>query len=993
MSLFTEWNSILLEEYFSPEKAGQDVWVSSTRLELEGIGIHKGGASGLIEAVREGPGWLYGKDNLALKAVELARQRKHRRRRPIGYCSPGSELAVYKGLRAPTYLPYVALWVLAKSEAGDVGFYDKVSKLVGEPFPNSSRNEMEYVWADLEGWSTRQLDGRLGNFSLSVLGKHRFVGMAYAQAMLTGKDVEAISRLFGSCRLQPGQNLDDTQFQQLLEHGGSSHYLSSGLKSAMLDQNYSGHLRQLLTKHLDFWDGHVPKSARGNGQTSNSQGEVQGAVGDEVTIILQMKNYGEDDCWEIGWRLPATITGLSYAIKVGEGEEEEAKLELTGTHIHSISSASQTNARHALNKSALEEVESILSYTESNGELNERKFYLRQDKVRVLVFDSPDPSLYDSLLEREMPIAGKAYLFYSLLEYSNLEQCLINEKIEHELVDTGGLPDRWGLIYIADAAKLTSDQRALILDEEPIAPTKARIRFVGGKSIIGSGSKKYAYYDLPIVELEAPAGSEMVSPGVTFEELSGVENALVKRFKFSLDDGSGCVFKIKAKLGDEELCSAGFSVLAAGGLVTTQREHFSIDKYGGALANNSGLSGATIGDEQAERQNFNYFQMGEKALSNWDEVKTLECMESNVSSLFMDSIATTIRGSMTYGVARDQIRRLSSSMGINDIEPALLIRELRRRGYVEVETNVKGHMVRICAVTPTLYSLPIQDGEHYQLYAVCGSLRIQQWKELAQASGCRVFIDRTTSCNLPAVRFIPKNLSVINAVAKVANFQVVGLPASIISQWLGSIQEMQERLSWYSEPGLSPNYLERLKPDQGVFNATENIMVDKLRKVELFRFEDPQIQGLRVYKLGKNLGDGISKYSFIQDSRWGVWMAMGAFAECVKGPPYNIVDASPWPVHYDSVTACLWLPARMEPPFVIERALTLCTGDGPKVFEVTGEHDGDSILLSAKGQGMIGKVSLVYNEMANGKWLCYRWVPETIASNVASLLGGELRYI
>jgi hypothetical protein len=31
--------------------------------------------------------------------------------------------------------------------------------------------------------------------------------------------------------------------------------------------------------------------------------------------------------------------------------------------------------------------------------------------------------------------------------------------------------------------------------------------------------------------------------------------------------------------------------------------------------------------------------------------------------------------------------------------------------------------------------------------------------------------------------------------------------------------------------------------------------------------------------------------------------------------------------------------------------------------------------------------------MANGKWLCYRWVPRVIASKVASLLGGELKEI
>lgn len=119
-------------------------------------------------------------------------------------------------------------------------------------------------------------------------------------------------------------------------------------------------------------------------------------------------------------------------------------------------------------------------------------------------------------------------------------------------------------------------------------------------------------------------------------------------------------------------------------------------------------------------------------------------------------------------------------------------------------------------------------------------------------------------------------------------------------------------------------------------------------------------------------------------------MAIEAFAKYVK-TEYCIADASPWPFHYDSITGCLWLPARMEPPFVIERLLALCAGQSPITLQVTGEIDGESILLLEKDQQLIGRVSTVYSEMANGKWLCYRWVPRVIANKVATLLGGELQ--
>jgi hypothetical protein len=95
------------------------------------------------------------------------------------------------------------------------------------------------------------------------------------------------------------------------------------------------------------------------------------------------------------------------------------------------------------------------------------------------------------------------------------------------------LPEQWGLICIENTEKLTPKQRAVIVDEEISAPTKARIRLVGGRPILGSGSKKYAYYDLPIVELEAPTGVELTASGLTFEELDKNQNVSIKRFKFT----------------------------------------------------------------------------------------------------------------------------------------------------------------------------------------------------------------------------------------------------------------------------------------------------------------------------------------------------------------------------------------------------------------------------------------------------------------------------
>ncbi len=996
MSLFTEWNLLLLEEYFSLAKAGQDVWIPTTRDELDRIGVHMGGARGLIEAVKEGPSWLLSCDNIADKAKILVTQRKLFSKRPSGYRLPSEELAEYKNSNAPTYLPYVALWVLARSDDRGVGFYARVSELVNAPFPNNTRLQMEAVWKDLEFWSTVQENGKFGNFKLNVLGEHRYVGIPHSQALMKTSDIDGLSRLFGSSRLYPGQRLEKKQFEQLIEQGINSHFLSSGLRSAMGKDRYRKHLRQLITNYLEFWDGRVPKTIASNSLQPNEQQVHLRVLDNEVSIILRMKSDDDVDFWEIGWRVPAVVSGLAYALKESDGEETKAKLELAGTHICSVESVNQSSARQVIAQSATCGVEFVLSYEDSDGVRSERKFVLNKHKVRFFVWDEPDHSLRDSLIEREMPIRGPVYLLYSQKEYSNLELLLRNNAIQNKSVNIDGLPDDWALIYIDAIENLSPEERAEIADEEPSALTKARIRFVGGKPIIGAGSKKYAYYDLPIIELEAPIGTEISAQGLVFEELENVKDraVYVRRFKLSIEVESRCVFKIEAKLEGDLLCTAGLQLLATGGIAAVQKKDFSIDNCGRTIRNTTGLCGASVGVEQSANHELviDNFQIDENDQSDEKGIDIFKSIESNISFQFLDSIAIAFSGSMTYGVARNQIRRLANNMGIADIEPGLLIRNLRRCGYVEIETDVRGHMVRICSVPATIYSLPIKDSEHRQLYGICGSLRLQQWKELTDTTNCDLLVEITTLQKLPVVRLVPKTRSEINAFAKLFNFELVDLPVRNLVQWLGSVHSIRENLSWYPEQGLNPNYLERLNPSNASFKSAENILVDSCRKFELFRYEDPQIQGMRVYKLGKNLGDGILKYSFIQDSRWGVWMAMGAFSEWIKNE-YGHDDACPWPIHYDFMLGSLWLPARMEPPFVIERALTLCAGCGPIVKLVTGESDGNSILLSDKGKGMIGKVSSVYGDMVNGKWLCYRWVPEAIASHVAGLLGGELKEI
>jgi uncharacterized membrane protein YfcA len=58
LSLFLEWNNLLLSEFFSPSSAEEDVWLQTSRHELDSFGLHLGGAAGLIDAIAGGGGLI-----------------------------------------------------------------------------------------------------------------------------------------------------------------------------------------------------------------------------------------------------------------------------------------------------------------------------------------------------------------------------------------------------------------------------------------------------------------------------------------------------------------------------------------------------------------------------------------------------------------------------------------------------------------------------------------------------------------------------------------------------------------------------------------------------------------------------------------------------------------------------------------------------------------------------------------------------------------------
>ena len=502
---------LLLQEYFSPAVAEEEVWIQTSRAELDSFAFHLGGATGLIEVVKLGPS--------VEMVLDLAEQRRQEYRRNEDYPDPGGSSGTYRLLNAPTYLPHVAVWVLAASEQGSDGFYGSVSRMLGVVFDGSvARGALARLWEDLEYWSITELDGKLGKFTARPLGAHKYVGLAKAQALLTSGDRDGLSRLFKQQGLAPGQGLSSRRFLELARFATESYFLSKTLREALSNvTTYGPVLEEIFQSRLSEWDGRVPSvgSTSVTGRRFSRDESRDEEVADELSLIL--RPAFETD-WEVGWRFQSSVEVDQYELKIGKGIFSGYADMATG-YVTCIGSdkKQQDLARRVLEVQSEEPTLAKVSYTRSgdvNGAVN-RSYTFPQKSTRVLTWDNRN-----ELVERELPLAGSAYV---LTSEANTVKYFDTHRISFQKVpDNDGVPDGWLLLSLLNVNKLTSVQRQAIysfVGDQTGGSVKARIKFISGCPILRGGAKQYADYDLPLVEMDAPVGTAVTADGLRFEEI------------------------------------------------------------------------------------------------------------------------------------------------------------------------------------------------------------------------------------------------------------------------------------------------------------------------------------------------------------------------------------------------------------------------------------------------------------------------------------------
>ncbi|MBK5440702.1 hypothetical protein JFV30_28865 [Pseudomonas sp. TH32] len=983
---FSEWNLRFLHSFFSEASKGEEVFLRVDKEFLDQIGQDIGGDAGFLDAVRTGHIWANPGGSLAQRIRDLVEQRKGDANNR-NYMDPGALDPTYLGLHAPAYLPYLA--ALIRNDAENPNSYYgglQADLKLHHTFGPNEMDRVESAWADLQKWTERNA-GRFGSFKLRRLGGYHRIGVPRSQSILKPQDIENLAQAFVQAQIRPGQELSEASLSRILDEArATKRIFTAGFQKALDIPDFEQPILAAISTAYSDWDGTLTDKNSSSHYSPTDLKDLK-RVGVGISLVVV-----QDDPLEISprWRLPALKDTGKFVLSHNELKWNGC---FSGTEGTNCTSSAKQDAEfwriaEQASENALQFNVQYLGIEES--EPTTLQLLLRRHLLWVLVpaFDSVTGNL--ELREGDLPGSGQAFLLAPPHSFASLKSYLERVKPDHKLISAAGIPDNWLFVNLVACDSLTLEQRLLPDGEECAHPKPRSIRFVGGRSIRRGYSRMYLPYDLPMIELDAPEGTRITcSQDIIIHETflptyanTGEQAQLIplRRFEIRLPSARSASYVLHATAKNgTQLGQAKLRVAGLGGDFVDMGRPFSLDNLGIPMTSDEGLSGVFL--PVIEQSAFKVVGFDLKPVELGAIVKH-DAVIIDVRKKFLDSLAQS--GSFDYGVARNQLQRLirtSDAFG----DPALILLDLCRRGHLEISRTHKGHIARIHSVKPTFYSLP-STSHGPQIWGVAGTLRISHWENIARAEKAW----STHSLITNAVEFESWRLLIINEFeAKKTldqiGFQLTQTPCISIANWAGSLKAFTNVTlhNTMESIGSARDSAMRFHAGQGRFTANPCGNTSELWKVQDL---DTGMDNLYV------LADQ-GRYAFVRDSRWGVWLALDAFAKWVSIRT-GLEDLHPIPITYERNNGTVWLPARLGLPSVLERALVLCAGYAPEVLTLQKQETngpGNRISLSYTVDGpTVFFANRFYNDMAEGKWLAYRHVPEVVANLIATKLGAVL---
>jgi len=263
-SAYLAWNDALAARFFSPEAAGERVYLFVTEEVVAEVGQPlSGGLPEFISAIREGPPGLppgIGHCQRAVRVFQGWRLRRH---------------------RYPPYIAYLALFVLAGGHKGDYdprSYYPRLWDLLEEDEEGTppSFHRMLELWDDLERWSIQDRQEELGIFEARIVGQKTHIGFPLAQTLLTEDERHSLPRIFAEARLDPGTTPSDHELLRAMRVCGGGSLTPRTMRAL------TGSSSELVSALLDVaadefinWTGEVPADGARAGEIQRIAGSLR----------------------------------------------------------------------------------------------------------------------------------------------------------------------------------------------------------------------------------------------------------------------------------------------------------------------------------------------------------------------------------------------------------------------------------------------------------------------------------------------------------------------------------------------------------------------------------------------------------------------------------------------------------------------------------------------------------------------------------------------
>jgi hypothetical protein len=996
---FVAWNAKLLSEFFSPARQGQFVVLSVGREELDDLAPELGGYQGLLQAVRGGPPWCHPNPGpnpgpnprIAAWAHTLVMQRTRPQIRPPEYVDPRTLLTFgHDDPFIPTYLPLLAVLVAVFTDTGGGGFYNALNGALAThpPYGPYELEQINHLWDDLQGWSQHKENAPYGILQCEVLGEQRHVGRLRAQGVFRSTDAERLGRSFLAAGLRPGQQLDNGDATRLQQAIQGDHSLSLGLRTAAGIKAYKPVLRARLQQMLQDWDGRLPVRVANGEQGTGENHEMYLPAHRDVGLSLHLSNGVLP--WRLGWRITVAEADGGLEFKRGDqtwranlnGNPEIPAFPLQGGGDGSV-------LEDARREGEVQIAVTVVGVDPVGPGLSQQAVF-RHKILRYLIYDA----VVGCLMERDgLPAHGPAYLLVAP-DNANFTAVCYDKGVAVVECPTTGLPSGWALWFITDCSILTEEQRSALPNGVQPTPRPHPLRLVGGVRVRRGGHTLFLRYDLPRVELDAPTGAEVSAMGLKlWEEASDpirthpcVKASSVRRLWIEVTEPSWHHFKIEARQNGKTFASITLRLTACEVGHAARCGGAGIDPTGRTATENPYLSGFAIRGAPEGPMPIPRPILPTMLGSELHDDFFVEWLADLPESKFLDSLAQAAPSWLSYGEARDRVRRYLQSAGRTD-SAARIIDDLRRRGMFEITTDPRGRWTGIAKVPPMIYRLPLSIAGN-EVWGIAGTLAHGDWQNLSQFGMETWHDDADDSTALPVLR-----LSGTMDIGMPTRFLVSRLPATSIAAHSVSLNALRNTFT-----GIGFEQLDRRAHVQ-YFNPMQADWgnLDQLGDLVLLRYTDPETNSHVLHSLrSRARADGRFLYRHVVDERWGTWLAYDACVAWVEHE-YHLQGLAPWPLHQEENTGDVWLPASMRVPHVLERALVAASGAPPTKCRLTRvPNRAEEGIFGKDGRGNVfGPFDPSYDKLLPAEpgcrlWLRYRWVPTPLAVLVADRLGCRL---